>query len=108
VNFALLQLAGAMACADQASPGLGSAKKGPARASVPASSGAGNQAIERSAGSGGRMRCTLAASRNQPVRVTRPVCGSIVNRAITEPSWVASAKPIAPSAVGATSTTFQV
>ena len=70
---------------------------------------AGNQAIERSAGSGGRMgRFTPAVSCNQPVRVTRPVCGSMVKRAITEPSWVASAKPMAPSAVGATSTTFQL
>jgi hypothetical protein len=70
---------------------------------------AGDQAIERGAGSGGRMgRFTPTVSRDQPVRVTRPVCGSMVNRAITEPSWVASAKPIAPSAVGATSSTFQV
>jgi hypothetical protein len=32
----------------------------------------------------------------------------MVKRAITEPSWVASAKPMRPSAAGATSTTFQL
>ena len=70
---------------------------------------AGDQAIERGAGDGGRMgSVTPAVIRTQPVRVTRAECGSMVKRAITEPSWVASAKPMPPSAVGATSTTFQV
>jgi hypothetical protein len=48
------------------------------------------------------------ARANQPARVTRPLCGSIVKRAITEPSGVARANPIAPSGAGATSTTFQL
>ncbi len=90
--------------------GLGSAEER-ARARIDACQlgVAGDQAIERGAGSGGRTgKFTPAVSRDQPVRVTRPVCGSMVNRAITEPSWVASAKPIAPSEVDATSTTFQV
>ena len=50
-----------------------------------------------------------AAERDaQPVRVTCPVCGSMVKVAITEPSSVASENPIAPSDVGATLTTFHV
>src|ERR1019366_4138879 len=54
------------------------------------------QRIKCKAGRGGRVRelhTRLLSA--QPARVTRPVCGSMVNFAITEPSCVASEKPIA-------------
>jgi hypothetical protein len=60
------------------------------------------------AGGGGWGNVTPAVLPNQPARLTRPLCGSIANRAITEPSDVARANPIDPSDAGATSTTFQL
>jgi hypothetical protein len=60
------------------------------------------------AAAGGWGNVTPAVLPNQPARVTRPLCGSIANLAITEPSVVARANPIDPSGAGATSTTFQL
>lgn len=44
----------------------------------------------------------------QSTRFICPECGSMVNRATTDPSAVAKAKPMAPSCAGPTFTTFQV
>jgi len=83
--------------------------KGAARAAMPASPGL--LAIRRSRAARAAAGGWGAHTRRhavQPTRFTRPVCASMVKRAITEPSGVAMPKPIAPSAAGATSTTFQL
>ncbi len=67
------------------------------------------QTIEGGAGSGGRMGMVApAARRNQPVRVIRPLCGSMVKLATTSPLAVVRSNPIAPSDACFTFATFQV